>query len=40
LRDAPAVEGGEGATFAGEDMRPANSPRRWRSPDAGRGKLV
>jgi hypothetical protein len=25
--DAPAVEGGEGATFAGEDMRPANLSR-------------
>ncbi|HYZ81825.1 MAG TPA: DUF559 domain-containing protein [Solirubrobacteraceae bacterium] len=32
FRDAPAVEGGEGATSAGEDMRPANLSRLWRSP--------
>ena len=27
MRDAPAVEGGEGAAFAGEVMRPANPSR-------------
>jgi hypothetical protein len=40
LRDAPAVEGGEGAAFAGEVMRPANLSRLGALLDAGRGKLI
>jgi hypothetical protein len=39
FRDAPAVEGGEGATSTGGDMRPANLSRLRRSPVAERGKL-
>src|SRR5690348_17824846 len=32
--ETPAVEGGEGAAFAGEGMRPANLSRHVRSPRA------
>ena len=37
---APAVEGGEGATSAGEDMRPTNPSRRADLLVARRGKFV
>ena len=37
MRDAPAVEGGEGAAFAGEVMRPANLSRGWTLSWAPRG---
>src|SRR5579875_1537708 len=36
----PAVEGGEGAAFAGEDMRPANPSHRLRSPCRATGEVV
>ena len=39
LSGAPAVEGGEGAAFAGEDMRPANLSHP-RSPGARAGEVV